>query len=247
MDSPSYIKSLNQAQLRAVTHDPSIPLQILAGPGSGKTRVLTSRVAYLVDHHKISPSRICAVTFTNKAANEMRHRLRPLIGENATNSLVMGTFHAICSKYLRKNATKISLKHNFSICDSDERSAPLLSLAHRHLFDQGLRSKRVVSKIFKTKAKDLKAKSIEFTDSSVVSCISNAKAKTLSPSDLSVEAEQNDDDAKRIISEIYEEYEATLKSNNSLDFDDLLVYGVQLFTKCPDILKSCEHILVDEL
>ncbi|KAG8879630.1 hypothetical protein FRB98_005594 [Tulasnella sp. 332] len=227
MEPTSYLKGLNAAQLQAVSHDPKIPLQILAGPGSGKTRVLTCRVAHLVQHHGIPASHICAVTFTNKAANEMRHRLKPLIGESNTNALIMGTFHAICTKYLRKHGQAIDLPNNFSICDADE-------------------SKKIISKLLKGHASELKAKSIEMKDFFVMSAISKAKSKALSPDDLSVEAERDGDDVKRITAQIYEEYEATLKRNNSLDFDDLLVYGVRLFQKSSRILQGCRHILVDE-
>ena len=123
----------------AVTAPPSIPLQILAGPGSGKTRVLTSRVAYLVQHHAFKPYEIVAVTFTNKAANEMRKRLQGLLGETQAGNLVLGelhmrrltplglriklttgTFHAMCAKYLRRYGKFIDLPNNFAITDADD-------------------------------------------------------------------------------------------------------------------------------
>lgn len=105
----------------------------------------------------------------------------------------------------------------------------------------------MIGKLLKRQAATLKAKSIEMTDAFVMSCISKAKSRALSSSDVSLEAEKENDAAKRITAELFEEYETTLTKNNSLDFDDLLVYGVKLFTKCPDILQSCRHILVDEL
>ena len=105
----------------AVSHPPDIPLQILAGPGSGKTRVLTARIAHLIFHHRILPQAICAVTFTNKAANEMRSRLDILVGRTETGLIRMGTFHALCASFLRRHGGKLNLETNFTICDADER------------------------------------------------------------------------------------------------------------------------------
>ena len=105
----------------AVQHPPRTPLQILAGPGSGKTKVLTSRIAHLITEHQIPPQSICAVTFTNKAANEMRERLCKLVGKNVTGQIRMGTFHALCAMFLRKHATLIGVGTNFTVCDADER------------------------------------------------------------------------------------------------------------------------------
>ena len=96
-------------------------MQILAGPGSGKTKVLTSRIAHLITEHQIPPESICAVTFTNKAANEMRERLCKLVGKNVTGQIRMGTFHALCAMFLRKHATLIGVGTNFTVCDADER------------------------------------------------------------------------------------------------------------------------------
>ncbi|KAG8981096.1 hypothetical protein FRC05_003996 [Tulasnella sp. 425] len=227
LSQPDYLKSLNAAQFKAVTHDPSIPLQILAGPGSGKTRVLTSRVAHLVKDRLLPPSTICAVTFTNKAANEMRHRLKPMIGEKDTSELIMGTFHAICSKYLRQYGKFIGLANNFSICDADV-------------------SKATVAKILKAKHERLKDLSVDLLPAIVQSLISKAKSRAETPKDVAKVAEKEKDDIQRVVAEVYEEYEWILKRNNSLDFDDLLIYGVRLFERQPHILQRCKHILVDE-
>jgi DNA helicase-2/ATP-dependent DNA helicase PcrA len=119
------------ADTAAVTADPAVPLQILAGPGSGKTRVLTSRVAYLVQHHKLFPHQITAVTFTNKAANEMRKRLEKLLGPKLAGGLVLGrselrekliigTFHATCVRFLRRYGGLVDIPNNFAIADSDD-------------------------------------------------------------------------------------------------------------------------------
>ncbi|KAI0322582.1 P-loop containing nucleoside triphosphate hydrolase protein [Amylostereum chailletii] len=115
--------TLNPQQRQSVESPPDGPLQILAGPGSGKTKVLTSRIAHLILVNTIPPWNICAVTFTNKAANEMKERLHKLIGQRSTKQLQMGTFHALCAKFLRKHGGLVSLEENFTICDADERFA----------------------------------------------------------------------------------------------------------------------------
>lgn len=136
----SHLQNLNHAQLRgirytyyeriipdviamhiAVQHPPSIPLQILAGPGSGKTKVLTARIANLISEHNIPPYAICAVTFTNKAASEMRERLTKLIGKAQTSQIKMGTFHALCATFLRRYPRLVGVEGNFTVCDADER------------------------------------------------------------------------------------------------------------------------------
>lgn len=137
--STNHLAGLNPAQLKgstdllrllmllltalhlAVTHSPAIPLQILAGPGSGKTRVLTCRIAHLIVHHGMQPSSLCAVTFTNKAAGEMRTRLEKLVGKGRTDQIRMGTFHALCAQFIRRHADKIGVRSNFTICDAEER------------------------------------------------------------------------------------------------------------------------------
>lgn len=106
---------------KAVQHPPDVPLQILAGPGSGKTRVLTSRIAHLVAVHRISPSAICAVTFTNKAAAEMRERLSKLMGKDVVSAMKMGTFHSLCARFVRQYAALVHVEGNFTVCDADER------------------------------------------------------------------------------------------------------------------------------
>ncbi|KAF9065598.1 P-loop containing nucleoside triphosphate hydrolase protein [Rhodocollybia butyracea] len=239
----SYLKSLNSAQLKAVQHPPQIPLQILAGPGSGKTKVLTSRIAHLILHHKFLPSSICAVTFTNKAANEMKERLTKLIGKEKTAEVRMGTFHALCALFLRKYASSIGLEGNFTVCDAEE-------------------SKKIITPFLKKYKDDLAAKDITLKEATVLAIISKAKAKGLSASDfhhdirIRSHAPKNSSDSQissstvndidLVVAEIYEDYEKTLRKNNSLDFDDLLLFGVKLFTENPTSVKWCRHVLVDE-
>ncbi|KAJ7477279.1 P-loop containing nucleoside triphosphate hydrolase protein [Mycena galericulata] len=221
----------------AVLHDPVVPLQILAGPGSGKTKVLTSRIAYLILHHMLPPSSICAVTFTNKAANEMRERLGKLIGKQKTSEVRMGTFHALCALFLRKFSKVVGIEGNFTVCDADE-------------------SKKIISGLLKPFKDFLSSKDITLKDGTVLSLISKAKSKGLSAkefiaehSKVSNERHSSDfpqDDIQRIVGNIYRDYEKSLRRSNSLDFDDLLLYGVRLFAEHPPATNWCRHVLVDE-
>ncbi|KAK7689080.1 hypothetical protein QCA50_007771 [Cerrena zonata] len=235
------LSGLNPAQLKAVTHDPKIPLQILAGPGSGKTKVLTSRIVQLILSHSLPPQSICAVTFTNKAANEMRERLKKLLGPDITSQIRMGTFHSLCVMFLRRYAKLVGLNGDFTICDSDD-------------------SKKVMIKLLKNHKPVLQGKGIALKEEAVLSFISKAKAKGLSPNDIKSHllAEANAKKPNKMgkqsmISfidevqiELYREYEDALMTNNCLDFDDLLVFGVRLFQYHPKVRTWCKHILVDE-
>ncbi|TCD65239.1 hypothetical protein EIP91_002947 [Steccherinum ochraceum] len=228
----TYIAGLNPAQLQAVEHSPTIPLQILAGPGSGKTRVLTTRIAHLILYHGLQPSSLCAVTFTNKAAGEMRTRLEKLIGKGKTDQIHMGTFHSLCARFLRRHADKVGIRGNFTICDADE-------------------SKKLIKKSLKQYAADFDAVGEGLPDpGSVANKISQAKAKGLSPRDLLKEIPAKSlrlkDVTARVVAEIYGEYQRILRKSNSLDFDDLLVFGVRLFREHTDVGAWCKHILVDE-
>ncbi|KAF8149889.1 P-loop containing nucleoside triphosphate hydrolase protein [Crassisporium funariophilum] len=248
IDIESLLCGLNPAQLKAVKHQPDVPLQILAGPGSGKTKVLTSRIAYLILIHSIPPSAICSVTFTNKAANEMRERLTKLIGKESTTALQMGTFHSLCARFIRQHCHALGLQSNFTICDADE-------------------SKKVISALLKPYKDSLIANDISFSEGSALSIISKAKAKghtaavfynlmeeaerskksnTRGSASASSDAALEKKTVDRIVAEIYMGYERTLKDNNALDFDDLLVYGVRLFTEHGESVLWCRHILVDE-
>ncbi|KAG1822031.1 P-loop containing nucleoside triphosphate hydrolase protein [Suillus subaureus] len=213
--SEDLLKHLNSAQTRCVTHRPDSPLQILAGPGSGKTKVLTSRIAYMILHHGMDPSSICAVTFTNKAANEMRARLLKLIGKDSVNKVKLGTFHAICALFLRKYGTSVGLDGNFTIY-------------------------------------------IQVNAATLCSLISRAKSKGETPEDVmprkesrhvsskAASSKSTNEDFQRVFAEIYRDYEKTLRKSNSLDFDDLLLFGVRLFSRHPRYAAWCQHILVDE-
>ncbi|WVQ79155.1 hypothetical protein IAT38_001251 [Cryptococcus sp. DSM 104549] len=225
-----YLASLNQAQLEAVTASPSTPLQILAGPGSGKTRVLTSRVAYLVQHHGYHPKEIVAVTFTNKTANEMRKRLQVLLGPQLADGLVLGTFHATCAKYLRRFGQLINLSNNFVIADADD-------------------CKKIITNLLKDRKDELAEASMTLKDGTVLSEISKAKAKAETPRGMAARAAKDKNmmtSTLRVIAQLYEEYEKALRENNSLDFDDLLLLGLRLFKEAPRVVADIKHILVDE-
>ncbi|TBU33526.1 P-loop containing nucleoside triphosphate hydrolase protein [Dichomitus squalens] len=245
------LKELNPAQLQAVQHPPQIPLQILAGPGSGKTKVLTMRIAHLITNCYHPPWSICAVTFTNKAANEMRGRLVKLIGKDNTAQIRMGTFHALCCNFLRRYARYVGIEGNFTVCDADE-------------------SKKIVAKLLKPHQGRLKGRNLTLKEATVLSMISKLKAKGMTADDaLAKVAEANarpaeerirrrmergandnanllEGDLGEIIAAIYKEYEKTLREANSLDFDDLLVFGVRMFAGHKKASAWCRHVLVDE-
>ncbi|KAJ2926931.1 hypothetical protein H1R20_g10172, partial [Candolleomyces eurysporus] len=233
----SFLNILNGVQLKAATHPYASALQILAGPGSGKTRVLTSRIAHLILNCNMPAQAICAVTFTNKAANEMRERLTKLLGKDRTSQLKMGTFHSLCARFLRKYAKLVDIPENFTVCDAAE-------------------SKKIIATLLKRFEKDIKDRSLSLEPGTVASMISKAKSKgksaeyCLADAKSSLPTQGSSEGAplslEVIVAEVYVDYEATLKKNNALDFDDLLVYGVKLFSKHSSVAYWCQHILVDE-
>ncbi|KAL5640278.1 hypothetical protein ACGC1H_007523 [Rhizoctonia solani] len=229
MTKPSHLQNLNEAQYRAVTSTPAGALQILAGPGSGKTRVLTCRVANMVVDHGIPASSICAVTFTNKAAAEMRIRLTRLIGPGETSRLVIGTFHAICANYLRKYGAAIGLATNFSICDSDESKKTIATLLQKH-------------------TAELESAGLDIKEPIVRSMISKAKATGQTPQEMLrlASSVSTQDKIQAAVAHIYEEYDAVLREANALDFDDLLVMGLKVLKVAPRAIAKLRHVVVDE-
>ena len=219
----SIYETLNDMQQQAVYHTDG-PLLILAGAGSGKTRVLTHRIAYLIEEKGINPWNILAITFTNKAADEMRERACNLVGVGSEN-LWISTFHATCSRILRRHIDLIGYDRNFTIYDANDQKS-----------------------LMKEVMKSMKIDNKQFPEKAVLSEISAAKDECKSPSDY--KNEFADDFRRKKIGEIYEQYQKRLRENNALDFDDLLVKTVELFQTNPDILEYYQdrfrYIMVDE-
>ncbi len=217
------LDTLNDRQREAVLCTEG-PLLILAGAGSGKTRVITHRIAYLIEEKGINPWNIMAITFTNKAAGEMRERVDELVGFGS-ESIWVSTFHSSCVKILRRHIDKIGYDNHFTIYDTDDQ-------------------KTVMKEIYKK----LNIDSKQLKERSVLSVISSAKNEMISPEQLKKQAGENYGQQK--IAKIYKEYQEQLHKNNALDFDDLLVKAVELFEACPDILEQYQerfrYIMVDE-
>ncbi len=215
--------TLNPEQLKGVTTTDG-PVLLLAGAGTGKTRVLTHRIAYLIEEEGISPWNILAVTFTNKAAREMKDRVEKLIGYGG-DQVWVATFHATCVRILRRYADRLGYDTNFTIYDTDDQKSVIKEICKRLEID---------NKMLKERA--------------IMGAISSAKDELISPTQYAIEAFG---DYQRVkISKIYSEYQATLKKNNAMDFDDLIVKTVELFKACPEVLEQYQnrfrYILVDE-
>ncbi len=217
------LAKLNDEQKRAVLHDEG-PLLILAGAGSGKTRVITYRIAYLIQNRGVFPSNILAITFTNKAANEMRERLEGLIGDVSRNMWV-GTFHSMFARILRRHAEILGYTPTYTILDSDDQQ-----------------------KVIKEVIKEMELNDKLFAPRQVQGMISKAKNDMQSVDDF--EREAGGDFRMQKIAMIYRRYNDKLKANNAMDFDDILFYTVKLFQENPDILTMYQdkfkYILVDE-
>ena len=222
MSQESLLSDLNPAQRQAVTHIGG-PLVVIAGAGSGKTRVLTRRIAYLIEQMQISPYEILAITFTNKAAAEMRHRLVDLVGPVAEKMWV-STFHSACVKILRQHATALGFKSSFTIYDQAD-------------------SVRLVGYV----ARDLDLDAKRFPPKSLASHISSAKADLIDPVQYRDVARNI---FERKIGEVYQEYQRRLLAASAMDFDDLLNMTVKLFEGFPEVLDHYQrrflHLLVDE-
>ncbi len=217
------LRGLNPVQREAVTYGDG-PLLLFAGAGSGKTRVLTHRVAYLVAARNVSPRHILAVTFTNKAAQEMKERIGKLVGENVGRHLWVGTFHATCARLLREHGDKFGLDRDFIVYDDADQ----LSLMRECLRQLNLDDKK-------------------FTPRSVLSHISRAKEKLIAPEDWHKHFFGFFED---ICGRVYPVYRDKLRQNNALDFDDLLMEAVRLFVERPEVLARLQerfrYLLVDE-
>lgn len=219
----SIYDSLNPEQLRAVTHTKG-PLLILAGAGSGKTRVLTHRIAYLIDEVGVNPWNILALTFTNKAAREMRDRVDQIVGYGSENIWVT-TFHSTCVRILRKHIHHLGYENSFTIYDTDDQRS-----------------------LMKDICKYLELDPKRFKERSLLAAISNAKNELITPEEY--ERSAGHDFAKSKYAAAYKEYQKRLKANNALDFDDLIFKTVELLEENPDILyyyqRRFQYILIDE-
>ena len=219
----SIYDKLNEPQREAVYHTDG-PLLILAGAGSGKTRVLTHRIAYLIEERNVNPWNILAITFTNKAAGEMRERVDSLVGFGS-ESIWVSTFHSMCVRILRRFIDRLGYDNRFTIYDTDDQKTLMKEVCKKGAID---------TKVFKER--------------SLMSAISSAKNELILPDEFELNA--GGDFAKLKIAKVYREYEAQLKANNALDFDDLLVKTVQLLQTQPDVLENYQerfrYIMVDE-
>ena len=219
----SIYDTLNPPQQEAVFHTEG-PLLILAGAGSGKTRVLTHRIAHLIADKGVNPFNILAITFTNKAAQEMRERVDKLTGADGM-SVWVATFHSTCVRILRRYIDRLGYDNRFTIYDSDDQKTLMKEICRKLNID--------------TK---------KYKERSLLAQISHAKDEMITPDEMEMNA--GGDFNQKKVAQVYREYQAALKSNNALDFDDLLVKTVELFQNCGDVLESYQekfrYIMVDE-
>ena len=219
----SIYDTLNREQKEAVLHTDG-PLLLLAGAGSGKTRVLTHRIAYLIDEMGVNPWNILAITFTNKAAQEMRERVDGLVGFGA-DQIWVSTFHAACMRILRRHIDRLGYDNHFAIYDTDDQKTVMKGICKRLNID---------TKVYKER--------------SLLSAISSAKDELIDVREYELQAVG--DFNKAVIAKAYREYQDTLRKNNALDFDDIIVKTVELFKSCPEVLNSYQerfrYIMVDE-
>lgn len=219
----SIYDTLNKEQREAVYHTEG-PLLILAGAGSGKTRVLTHRIAYLIDEKGVNPWNILAITFTNKAAGEMRERVDQIVGFGS-ESIWVSTFHSTCVRILRRHIDLLGYDTSFTIYDADDQKT-LMKDVCKYL--------QIDTKVYKER--------------NLLAAISSAKDELITPEEYELNAAG--DFGKQKIAKVYKEYEKQLRANNALDFDDLLVKTVQLFQTQPEVLdyyqERFRYIMVDE-
>ena len=219
----SIYDTLNEQQKEAVLHTEG-PLLILAGAGSGKTRVLTHRIAYLIEEKGVNPWNILAITFTNKAAGEMRERVDNLVGFGS-ESIWVSTFHSMCVRILRRHIDLLGFDTNFTIYDTDDQKTLMKDICKLLQIDTKL-----------------------FRERSLLAAISQAKNELVTPEEFRIQAQG--DFSRQKIASVYEEYEKQMRANNALDFDDLLVKAVQLFQTQADVLdyyqERFRYIMVDE-
>ena len=217
------LELLNKEQQEAVLCTEG-PLLILAGAGSGKTRVLTHRIAHLIEDCGVNPWNILAITFTNKAAGEMRERVDKIVGFGS-ESVWVSTFHSACVRILRRYIDRLGFSNNFTIYDTEDQKSVVKDVCRRLELDPKMYKERMLLNV-----------------------ISRAKDEYLSPKEVEMDA--RGDFRREKIAQVYLEYQKELQKNNALDFDDLIVKTVDLFAVCPDVLEYYQnrfrYIMVDE-
>jgi len=216
-----FLDKLNPQQRQAVTAGTG-PVLVLAGPGSGKTRVLTQRVAYLIASQGVRPYQMLAVTFTNKAAREMGNRVRDMLGELASDGLWLGTFHSVCARLLRREAERLPFDASFVIYDDDDQQ-----------------------RLVKAAIRDLNLDDKSYRPPAVHGAISRAKNDLIFPQDYPVQTYRDE-----VVKRVYQRYQELLKQNNAVDFDDLLLWTAHLLSEFPSVRQKYserfQHVLVDE-
>jgi len=216
-----FLNKLNPAQKNAVTAGDG-PVLVVAGPGSGKTRVLTQRIAYLIASEGVRPWNILAVTFTNKAAKEMQERVNVMLNEQATEGMMLGTFHSICARIMRREAEHLPLESNFVIFDSDDQE-----------------------RLVKTIIREFNLNEKLYRASSVHASISRAKNELIPADDYPINTYRDE-----VVKRVYTEYQTRLVASNAADFDDILVYTAHLLEDVPTVrdkyAQRFRHVLVDE-
>ena len=221
MSAMDFLDKLNPGQRKAVTAQDG-PVLVVAGPGSGKTRVLTQRIVYLIANQGIRPWQILAVTFTNKAAKEMGERVKAIINEQAIEGMMIGTFHSICARILRRESEHLPLESNFVIFDSDDQQSLVKSI---------IREMNLNEKLYRA--------------SSVHAAISRAKNDLIFPDDYPINTYRDE-----VVKRVYTEYQKRLIASNAVDFDDILVYTARLLEENPTVrdkyAQRFRHVLVDE-
>jgi DNA helicase-2/ATP-dependent DNA helicase PcrA len=221
MSPMEFLDKLNPQQRNAVTA-PDGPVLVVAGPGSGKTRVLTQRIAYLIANQGVRPWQILAVTFTNKAAKEMGERVKSILNEQAIEGMMLGTFHSICARILRRESEHLPLESNFVIFDSDDQESLTKSI---------IREMNLNEKLYRA--------------SSVHAAISRAKNDLIFADDYPINTYRDE-----VVKRVYIEYQKRLIASNAVDFDDILVYTARLLEENPTVrdkyAQRFRHVLVDE-
>jgi len=216
-----FLDKLNPQQRAAVTAGNG-PVLVVAGPGSGKTRVLTQRIAYLIAEEGVRPWQILAVTFTNKAAKEMQERVKKLLPDQATEGIMLGTFHSICARILRREAEHLPIESNFVIFDADDQE-----------------------RIVKNVIRELKINEKLYRPASVHASISRAKNELIGADDYPTLTYRDE-----VVKRVYAEYQKRLVASNAVDFDDILVYTARLLADNPSVrdkyAQRFRHVLVDE-